>query len=339
MTFIFNMYTAIDLDNYSNTKEVESFLAANKRASFFHSMHYFRALRITPDTQPVAYAVVSKENTVKALAIGELGLESKLVPVLSKRLLFYDAPVYEDIEALSTLIAKISTIRAGMFLQIRPFHQPTSDEIDVYRAHGFILKDHLNAFIPLENRNLEGIVASVFKNDKKKSIRKASDHHKLEIVSFNDVDSGFEIFYEMLRKLYVKKRHGLKSKHYFRALLDQSEGAADIVFACYNKKPIATQLYTLHNGRLTAFYTATLEAHKDKQAGDLLIRHLIKTGIARKCSVFDFGGGGDPNKTCGIREYKERFGTTFQNVGRFTLPKSKLYGMVMRAYELVLKKK
>ncbi len=332
------MHTAADLGNYNNTKEVERFLAANKRASFFHSMPYFRALRAMPDTQPVAYVVVSKENTVKALAIGELGVESKWVPLLSKRLLFYDAPLYDDIEALNVLLAKISTVDAGMFVQIRPFHQPTAEELNVYRAHSFIQNDHLNAFIPLENMSPEEIAAAVYKSDKRKSIRKALDQKNLEIVNHKDVDSGFEMFYEMLRKLYVKKRHGVKSAHYFRALLDHSGAAVDIVFACYKNKPIATQLYTIYNGRLTAFYTATLEEHKDKQAGDLLIHHLIMTGIARKCRVFDFGGGGDPDEASGVREYKSRFGTAFQNVGRFTLPKSKLYAIIMFVYKLFLKK-
>ncbi len=332
------MFTAIDLGNYNNTKEVERFLAANERASFFHSLQYFRALLAMPDTEPVAYVVVSKENTVKALAIGELGLESKLVPLLSKRLLFYDAPLYEDIEALNILIAKIATVDAGMFAQIRPFHQPTTEELKVYHAHGFIRKDHLNAFIPLENRSLDEIVRSGFKKDKRNSIRKAIDHYKLEVVNYKDVDSGVEVFYEMLRKLYFKKRHGLKSNHYFRALLNHSEGAADIVFACYNNKPVAARLYTFYNKRITAFYAATLEEHKDKQASGILLRHVLQIGIEKNCNVFDFGGGGNPNKASGTRMYKERFGTTFQNVGRFTLPKSKLYRLLMFAYELILKK-
>ncbi len=332
------MYTAIDLHNFHHQKEVERFLAANERASFFHSLQYFRALQAMPDTQPVAYVVVSKDNTVKALAIGELGLESKLVPLLSKRLLFYDAPLYEDIDAFNTLIAKLSTVKAGMFAQIRPFHQPTTEEITAYQAHGFIRKDHLNAFIPLENRSLDEVVTSCFKKDKRNSIRKAMEHYKLEVVNYRDVDAGFEVFYEMLSKLFVEKRHGLKSKHYFGALLDHSEGAADIVFACYNNKPVATQLYILHKGRLTAFYASNLDEHKDKQAGSLLIHHMIKTGDAMNCKVFDFGGGGNPNKASGTRMYKERFGTTFQNVGRFTLPKSRLYRLIMFVYELIVKK-
>ncbi len=332
------MYTAVDLNDYGNTQGVERFLAASKRASFFHSLQYFRALQAMPDTQPVAYVVASEDNIVKALAIGELGLESKLVPLFSKRLLFYDAPLYDDIGALNMLVAKISTINAGMFAQIRPFHQPTTEELNVYHAHNFIRKDHLNAFIPLENESFDEIVTSGFKKDKKKSIRKATEHYKLEVVNYKDVDSGFEVFYEMLRTLYVKKRHGIKSKQYFRALLEHSEGKTGILFAFYKKKPIATQLYTLYNERLTAFYTATLEEHKDKQAGDLLVQHLVLKAIAGQCKVFDFGGGGSPNKASGTRAYKERFGTTFQNVGRFTLPKSKLYSFIMFAYELMLKK-
>ncbi|KIO46306.1 hypothetical protein IE90_05805 [Sanguibacteroides justesenii] len=321
------------IDLYQWSKLLEK----SVKASFFHSYGYCKALIESKEIMPVIIAVENEQKEITALTIGELANESKRVPFLSKRLLILDAPLYEDIESLLYLVRHLKKINAGLFVQIRTFFPFSENEQSVYMKFGFVLSDHLNAYISLTNKTNDTIW-TLLKKDKRKGIKKAEEKFNIDVREYNSVNQSIDVFYEMQAKLFKRKRHALKSKDYFYNLLREAKGTIKIVFAIYEGIPIASQLYVVYNKKITALYTATLEEHLEKHAGDLLIWYLLKEGIKNKCDYFDFGGGGNPNYKYGPREYKERFGTVFENVGRFTLSKSFWYKVVMFGYNLMLKK-
>ncbi|MFW5886880.1 MAG: GNAT family N-acetyltransferase, partial [Bacteroidota bacterium] len=234
------------------------------------------------------------------------------------------------------LLDYLKKIKAGLFVQIRTFKRFPEEQLILYKKSGFLYSDHLNAFIDLRGFDSQNIFSS-FKKDKRKGIRRAIQRYNLDIKEYNSVEKSIAIFYNMQKELYKKKRHAMKSRDFFTNLVAESQGHVRIAFATFEGKPIASQLYICYNNKITALYTATLESHYDKHGGDYLIWYLLKKGIDEGYEVFDFGGGGNPNKFYGPRAYKERFGTSFQNVGRLNLPKSYLYNIIMFVYNKVLK--
>ena len=320
-----------------SAKAYNEFLSKNQESSYFHTLQYFLTLKQTKGVKAVFLVVKDTNDVIVASALGELANELKYLPYFSRRLLFYDKPLSANSQALDFLLNHLKQIKAGLFIQIRSFFPFSEQELSTYKKSGFLLSDHLNAFIPLKGQN-ESAIFSQLKKDKRKGIKRATERYMLNVTEFQDKKKAVDIFYSMQKKLFKKKRHALKTKAFFLNLINSSDGSVSIAFAIFEGIPIASQLYISYNKKITALYTATLEEHKDKYAGDFLIWHLIKKGLHEGFEIFDFGGGGNPNNSYSPRLYKERFGTQFTNIGRLNLPKSPLYKIIMKIYQKTVKR-
>ena len=310
-----------------------AYLEKSSVACYFHTPFYCKALLQTSGLEPV-FCCVLYHNEITALAIGECGSEIKLLPGITKRTIFYAEPLFEDDGALEILLIYLSSYRSGLFVQFRPFFPLTDNIILVFKSHGYQFSNHLNAYIPVTNGSK---IFNNFEKDKKRGIKSASEKFGITIREFDDFEESVDRFYNIQGILYKKKRHAIKTKDYFYNILKTSKGHVKIIFAIYNNKPIASQLYTIFGNRLTAMYTGTLEEHRNKKAGDLLVWQMIDTALKNNIKYFDFGGGGDPDKPYAPRDYKRRFGTIFENSGRLTLPRSPFYIFAMSLYRFFLK--
>lgn len=281
------------------------------------------------------HVVVEENGMILGMALGEISKQSWDLIGMSKRTVFYTEPSYNgDLVVLDKLLKGIKSKAQGIFIQIRNTRNATPQERMVYKKNSFILQDHLDAKIPLDAKQK---IWNGFEKDKKKGIRKASEKYQLEVVEKSDPE-GVNIFYSLMKPLYQKKRHPFKSKSYFENMLNiLGKEKLRLFFAYYEDIPIATQLAIFHNKTVTALYTATSSDHLDKKAGDLLIWHLVNSGVDNGYNLFDFGGGGNPNKPYGPREYKKRFGCHFVNVGRFVYPRNKIYYAINSIYQFFLK--
>lgn len=329
-------YTIFDLSRIGldNISDYDDFLNSFPNTSYFHSANYLKAIIECRDVEPVAFLVKNQKDKIVGVAIGELADEHSYLPFITRRLIFYAPPLYLSTDVLSLLISQISQISAGLFIQIRYFYEMQPSIIELYTIAGFILEDHFNAYIMI---NDDISVYKKFQSDKRKGIRKAKENYGIIIQEYDDYLYSVNIFYSILKKLYRKKRHALRSKDYFYHLLSKSNCQVRIAFALYEGQPIATQLYIIHKNMISALYTAALSKHRNKHAGDLLIWYLIQTAHQKGMKIFDFGGGGKPDQPYPPREYKKRFGTLFENVGRLTLPKSFLFKFAMMFYKLIQK--
>ena len=317
--------------DYSIIESYNFFINSQIRNSYFQSISFYKTLLSSKSIKPVSLVLTDINNNIVASAIGELKDEIEWLPLLTRRLILYAPPLYTELEYLSLLLSNLVKLKAGQFIQIRTFYEFSKEEIDVYSLYGFTLSSHLNAYIKLEQETKESVLSSLQK-DKKKGIKKAVQKFGIVIEEFNDTKHAIDLFYSLLRNLYIRKRHPLKNKSYFYNLVSNSQGAVKLAFAVYEGVPIAAQLYVIYNSTITALYTATHKEHTNKHAGDLLVWYLIEKGIENKCEIFDFGGGGNPKKKYSPRDYKARFGTKFQDVGRLNLPLSPMYKVVMNFY-------
>jgi len=312
------------------------FLNKQKNSSFFHSPEYFNALAKCNSIEPIGIIVVNNVNEIVGLAIGEKSDEFSILPYISRRTIFYDAPLYSDLFALKMILDYLSKCNCGIFIQIRNFYPLDYETLQIYKQYGYNYVDHLNCYILLEN-DLE-IIFKNFKKDKQKGIIKAEQKYKIKIMEFDDIKHAVELFYSFQKSLFKKKRHAYKSKEYFYNLASVAKQYVHIAFAVHDGQPIAVQLYIVYGNRITAFYTSTLSNYRNLHAGDLLVWYMIKKGKQMGLKVFDFGGGGNPHKSYSPRFYKERFNPIFENVGRLTMPKSPFYKIAIFLYDLILKK-
>lgn len=296
-----------------DTKLTE-FIKANTNSTYFHSEEYYKVLQNTGKLMPLS--VKLKENdTIKGFALGELSSQYKILPVFSNRTIFYSEPLYDTPDILDKILKEIKNHKSGIFVQIRPFREPSENVSKVYFKNGFNKIPHLNAFIELDNIDT---VLKNFERDKRRGINLAEKKYGITINEPENISDSVKTFYDIISRLFRKNKLGLKSYEYFYNFVKLSAGKVRIAFAYYMDKPIATQLFTVYNNKITALYTATLREHNNKHAGDLLIWYLINLGFKYKIKLLDFGGAGNPDRPYPPRDYKKRFGAVFENAGRFT---------------------
>jgi hypothetical protein len=252
-----------------------------------------------------------------------------------QRAVFYDLPdCVDDAEVTRKLIAS-AQLNSMLFVEIRPVNNVPDRIESVFRSLGFIKENHLNATIPILEPD---IMWEKLDRDKKKGIRRAKSRYGLEVVESSNPDDLVK-FYRILAALYKTIRHPLKDLSYFRSLFDHlPKGGIRLLLCRDESNIIAGQIALCWLDRVIALYTATDPIHMHKHAGDLLIWYMLKNiSYEEGYRVFDFGGGGNPDKPYKPREYKKRFGTKFDNIGRYIYSNRADYRLVNYIYQRRLK--
>ncbi len=299
----------------------------NLRKVYFYNLPEFtKVLNRTRFHKPVE---------INPFTIGEIRREAWDFTGFSTRTVFYTEPVCEgDGATFEETVRKMVGKSKGLFVQIRPQSLLPDEQMQILENYGFQRQDHLNAIIPIREPEQ---MWSALERDKQKRIRQAKEKHNLQIREDSSPEA-IKVFYQMLKTLYKGKRHPIKPLQFFENLVNlMPEGVIRLWFVYSGNIPVTAQLAAFYDKRITALYTATDVCYRDKHGGDLMIWSLLEYGWNNGYKVFDFGGGGNPNRPYQPREYKKRFGTEFINVGRFTKPNSFLYSVTEHLYRLVLR--
>ena len=307
------------------------FVYNHPNGNIFQTPEMYEVYNNSADTKPILYCIV-ENNSVCALYLGEILYENyDFSKTLTKRTVYYSEPLANNKFHYECLIKSAIRNSKGLFIEIRP-----RMEIDnkILINNGFKRRDHLNSIVYLtsldENwKNLE--------RDKRKGIRRAQNRYNLNIIEDNSYRS-VEKSYNLLKKLYGERKRPLRSESYFHAIQKHlcPKGLAKYFVAYFGDEIISFQLALFYKDQILTYYTATDEKHKDKYAGDFIIWHLIEHGIRNGYHILDLGGGGNPNRSYGPREYKKRFGTKFNNIGRYRYTRSMIFHIIEKVVHFLL---
>ena len=197
------------------------------------------------------------------------------------------------------------------FLELR--NHENSDELNILlRKHDFTYRPWLNAKIDLQSNWQRRI-----SDNKRRNIQKAINlglqfkkcAYKQEI---NAVYKLFEIHYKRIRKPLPGQiffENCLKYPNYAFIFVTYkgSDVLASSLILCFEK--IAAQYY------FATDYDYLSEHHSASFHQWSVLNWAHQYGIRQ----FDLVGGGEPDKPYGVREFKRRFGATFEDVGRWQL--------------------
>jgi len=321
----YNVLNGFDEDSWN------TYVSRHPKGHLFHTPAVYKIYQSARRLSPLLIIVTDDNKQIAGLALGEIADELFVFSGLTRHVTFYAEPIYNgDEKVLKLILNNILKQSKGLFIEIRPIHAFNENEIYIYKELRFIKQDHLDAKITLTSKDeIEKNISS----DKQQGIKDAGKNN-IVVVEKNDGE-GMKICYSLLKDLYFRKRHFIKSEQYFQNLLCMPNFR--ILLAYINKEPIAVQLFYVYKNTITAYYTATNKEYMNKHAGDLLIWKLMEIGINEGRNIFDFGGAGNPDEYSGIREYKRGFGTRFENIGRYIYKRSYFYTVVKSIYSLILK--
>lgn len=301
----------------------DEFVHNHPKGNIFQTSYMERVYKLTPNYEPISLAVIDSESNdiiavLQAVIVQQMG---GVFSLFSSRSIIYGGPIYdekkENIEAIKTLIENYEKLVGSkvIYTEIRNMWD-TWQIGSILDQNGYSFTDHFNALIDL-NKSVDELWSQL-KRDKKRGIKKSEEIGIT--VEVSQSKESVKIFYELVKETYNRAKVPLAPISYFEAAFEVlvPEKKALLLFAKdASNNFIATQFALMYKDRIYAWYTGSKEEYLKYHPGDALIWHLLKYGSENEYKVFDFGGGGGPNKNENLKEYKSRFGTEFPCYGRY----------------------
>ncbi len=205
----------------------------------------------------------------------------------------------------------------------------------IFYDRGFKYHDHLNLVVDTSSYEKAWMGMS---NSRRRQVKKSLNNGA--VVIENPSPGQIDQFYDLLSELYTKRvRKPLPSREFFHLLLegnvvekkdktekkskgDNTPWTSKTILISYQDKIIGGIACPLMPSRvLYEWYVCGLDKkYKEKEiypsvlATWSALRHAYMSGIPQ----FDFMGTGVPFESYGVRDFKERFGGTSTNYGRFS---------------------
>jgi len=278
--------------------------------------------RHTKNYEPISLAAIDEDtDQILALMLSVIIKERKLLGDLSARVIIQGGPLYlNDLKgqnAVPVLIESYNELakKNGLYTEIRMLSD-IPEFNPIISGCGYVYEKHFNALINIKNKSIEDLWQQI-KRDKKRGIKKAEEIG-MTIEECVDKDK-IGIVYELISETYKIAKIPLADISLFESVFDilVPQNKALILLVKYNGEYIATQVAIMDEKTIYGWYTGASRKYISDHPGDLLIWYLLKWGIEKCYSSFDFGGGGTDDKNLNLREYKSRFGTEFPEFGRY----------------------
>ena len=224
----------------------------------------------------------------------------------------YGLPKNQDINELNNHLNEVirqSKLNNCWFLEVRNHDQ--SHELNILLSNlGFNYRPWLNATLDLQSNWQLRISENKSRNIQKAinlglQFRKCTDSQEM-----NAVYKLFEIHYKRIRK-------PLPGRIFFENCLKNPNYA--FIFVTYRGSEILASSLVLSFQKVAAqYYFATDYDHlSEHQSASFHQWSVLNWAHQYGITQMDLVGGGEPNKPYGVREFKRRFGATFEDVGRW----------------------
>jgi len=298
------------------------FVRDHPQGNIFQGAEIAEVFKNTRNYKPIVLAV--KDDSTENIIASVLGVVIReadgILGQFSARSLIQGGPIFVDSEmglkAASLLMQKYDEIakKNAIYSEIRMLNEGHLLN-NIFTRQGYHFIDYFNAQIDLRKSKEE--LWKQLKRNRKRDIKKAWAQN-ITIEECRQKDK-IPIFYDILKETYNDNKIPLADislfESVFKVLVPQNK--AKLILAKYDEEYIAAQLPLLYNGTIYLWYIGTLRSMLPLGAGAMVIWHLLEWGSENGYEKFDFGGGGGPTKNIKLRRYKERFGSTFYDYGRY----------------------
>ncbi len=310
----------IEVSKYNNSDRaaLEAFQAQVDSLTIFQTPAYFDALRAAK--KPVYFFVAKRDGKI----CGSL-LCSTIAQRFDKRAIFsgigniMGMPVIEgnDTEALHALLDAAKGIKPRrLFLQMAPVYNPGGIK-QFLLDYGFEFRPHLVLQLNL-NRSEEEITAS-FTKEKRKNIRKA-ERLGLEFKELEQPNK-WKVFEDIVKATYARLQIPCPDIDLYKALEEQMPGAVKL-FGVYTADKVLTsaRLVLCHQKLAYCALMGYHSKYNSMHINELSYYGTILWAKRNGYSLLDMGGGGNPEKPYGVRDFKMGFSPEALNYGHYVLP-------------------
>ena len=181
---------------------------------------------------------------------------------------------------------------------------------------GFKKERHMNYLIDL-NKSEEELLKSMYQS-RRKMLRRVIRKGELSVQEV-DTEEGIEQFFLLVELTYKKVKKPYPDLDHFLSAKRTMKDSAVCFLCLRGEVPVASRFLFCHKDLIYDWYAGSDPEYNQDNPNEFIVWEILKWAKARGYEVFDFGGGGNPEKPYGPREFKRRFGGDEVYFDRYTL--------------------
>ena len=319
--------------------EWRQFVAQHPQGTIFHTPEMYKVYEQTKRQQPLVVSV-SKEGKIRGLLMAVIQWNvGEMVRPLTARSIIMGGPLAENNnpEIVRELMQAYQKRLPAyvIYSEVRPIYEMERVTVNGLKDEGISglgdegikgLKDegltvngewkrvgHYNLALQVD-KSVEELWNGMHK-ERRRNIGQAQKAG----LRFEEVrtEAGRRAIITLLQKTYARKHIPMADESLFAHLTKIMPKHVHFFAAYYEDKMIAGQIRLGYKDLLYAWYAGSDEAYFKMRPNDFLMWHVILWAHEKGYSRFDFGGGGEPGKPYGVRDYKLKYGCEMKDMGRW----------------------
>lgn len=308
--------------NNIDRKAWAAFVAQHPQGNIFQTPEMYDVYACAEHVMPIAVAAVEGDEIVGILVAQYMTNGGALASWITARSIITGGPLAKDnkpeiVEALMREYRRLLP-RKTIYSEIRPVY-PMDEIFQVSNFKFQILSKwkrvgHYNLVLGLEKTEDE-----LFEQMHKERRRNVNQAVKAGLV-FKEVTDEEDIsaIVALIKQTYERKHVPIGYLDMFgevRRLM----GEYARFFASYTAdgKMIAGEIRLCYKDLVYAWFAGSDEAYLKLRPNDFTMWNVIRWARGMGYKEFDFGGGGEPGKAYGVRDYKLKYGCEMFDYGRY----------------------
>lgn len=298
---------------------VDGFLSSRNDACIFQTPLYFEALKASGNKLARCFIAWRGGKVCGCLLCDILAQRFDKRALISGILDIKGGPLAENNDAaiIRALLDAAKNIRPkAIFMQIAPVYDPAPVK-DTILSYGFEFRPHLALQIDLTKSEEE--LSSAITKEKQKNIRKAI---KSGLV-FKEMEESdkWEKFSRIVGCTYKRLHLDAPCMDIYKSMERQAAQKIKL-FGIYdiNNTLVSARLVICHNKLAYCQILGSLAEYSKFHPNEFSYHETIFWAKRNGYEIMDMGGGGNPEKPYGVRDFKMGFGPQAFNYGHYVLP-------------------
>lgn len=298
--------------NNIDRKAWAAFVAKHPQGNIFQTPEMYDVYACAEHVTPMAIATMEGDEIVGILVAQYMTNGGSLASWITARSIITGGPLAKDnkpeiVEALMREYRRLLP-RKTIYSEIRPIYP-------MYDVPGWKRVGHYNLVMRVDKSEEE------LWNGMHKERRRNVGQAEKAGLRFEEVTetAGRREVVALLRKTYERKHVPMADDSLFARLTEIMPEYVRFFAAYKEDKMIAGQIRLGYKDLLYAWYAGSDEEYFKLRPNDFTMWNVIRWAREKGYKEFDFGGGGEPGKAYGVRDYKLKYGCEMFDYGRYIL--------------------
>ena len=288
-----------------------AFVASHPKGNIFQTPEMYDVYACAEHVTPIAIAAVEENEIVGILVAQYMTNGGALASWITARSIITGGPLARNndpaiIQALMEAYKKQLPCKT-IYSEIRPIYP--MNEMPGWKRVG-----HYNLVMRLEKTEVE-----LFEQMHKERRRNVNQAIKAGL-TFKELTTAEEIkqVVALIEKIYRQKHVPIGYLNMFDKVQGILKDYAHF-FGCYTAEGqmIAGQVWLCYGTLVYAWFAGSDEDYFKLRPNDFTMWNVIRWVREKGYKEFDFGGGGEPGKAYGVRDYKLKYGCEMFDYGRY----------------------